>query len=187
MEKGKLMCSLKRQRVIVQTFMIHHAEQVHHFQIRLPRHTEQVVAIDYDVFFSATIEHKTTPEKETFYLEWSPKQNNVIGKLKLQSLEKANLFYNEWLKVTDLNGGLTIGAKYPIHPYTLLTKIKPKRVSVPQNTTILNGLYEDAILKNTQGIFSYWVKVFVWLEVDEAPKGIDFDFLKTIPYQQTQT
>jgi len=207
------MYKMNRHRMIVHSFSISKPEQVHHFQIRLPRNAKQVVAIDYDLFVNAiartngvkadtlgvpkaevntnTINETVVPReqnangtnesKRTNHINfiWDNKSNPVAGRLKLQSLEKANIFYSQWLKALEWNIGINDNGIFPINPYTLLNKVKPIQVEVPPQTTILNGLYEDTVLKNAKENFSYKVKVFVWLEMKEDSKGVEFDFLKT--------
>ena len=104
--------------------------------------------------------------------------NPVLGLLKLQSLEKANIFYVEWLKAFEWNIGIGRMGIFPVNPYTLLKKQNPKRLEVVPQTTILNGLYEDSLMIDTKGEYTYTIKIMVWLEMNEESKGVDFEFLK---------
>jgi hypothetical protein len=165
--------------MIMQSFSISKPEQVHRFQIRLPRTTKQVVAIDYDVFMSAVpMDGAGAVSENNIQFNWSSNMNPIVGRLKLQSLEKANIIYSEWLKLLEWNIGIKTNGIFPINPFTLLQKQLPKQVEVSPQTTILNGLYQDSILKSTNGNFNYTIKIFVWLEMNEENKGIEFEFLK---------
>ncbi len=217
MEKEKPMPNTNRHRMIVQSFVISKPEQVHHFQIRLPRNAKQVVAIDYDVFVKATgttathtmstgdvsvlgntLESAiaipkslpiglgnsteiTTSEGTTsdMLFNWNSTINPSIGTLKLQSLETANIFYSEWIKLLEWNNGFTSNGVLTHNPYSLLQKQKPKQVEVSPQTTLLNGLYEDFFLTKTNRISGYMVNVCVWLEMNEPSNGVEFEFLKT--------
>ena len=178
------MLSTNRHRMIAQSFVINKPEQVYHFQIRLPRNTKQVVAIDYDVFVKgiSSASGNTTPDlpnTNSIQFTWSNKTNPSIGTLKLQSLETANIFYSQWIKLLEWNIGIHPTGLFPFQPHSLLQKQIPLRVEVSPQTTLLNGLYEDVILKSaTTTILSYQVKVFVWLEMNEEAKGVEFEFLK---------
>lgn len=173
------MFNQNRHRMIMQSFTISKPEQVHHFQIRLPRNSKQVVAIDYDVLISAVPNNGAVGHSEnSIEFNYSSTMNPTVGRLKLQSLEKANIIYSEWLKLLEWNIGIKPGGIFPINPFTLLQKQMPKQVEVSPQTTILNGLYEDNILKSTNGNFNYTIKVLVWLEMNEDSKGVEFDFLK---------
>jgi hypothetical protein len=169
MEKEKAMPSMNRHRMIVHSFTISNPEQVHHFQIRLPRNAKQVVAIDYDLFIHSIGKIRIGREATI----------SVVGRLKLQSLEKANIFYEQWLKVLEWNIGLNANGIFPTKLYTLLNKVNPVQVAVSPQTTILNGFYEDTILKNAPQSFDYKVNVLVWLEMKENNNGVEFEFLKT--------
>ena len=178
MEKEKPMCNHGRQRMILHSFTISKAEQIQHFQIRLPRNTKQVVAIDYDIVVKSVLEGEVTDATNTIDFKWNGKRNPVLGRLKLQSLEKANIFYSEWLKLLEWNIGINANGIFPIYPYTLLQKSVPKHVQVPPQTTMLNGFYEDVFIKELNKNFTYEVKVFVWIETTEDCKGVSYEFLK---------
>lgn len=194
---------MNRHRMIVQSFLINKTEQVHHFQIRLPRNAKQVVAIDYDVivkefsttntltanttghFNNTSIPNETNPNfnpdlprTNSIDFNWTGRTNPSIGKLKLQSLETANIFYSEWIKLLEWNIGINANGIFPNKPYTLLQKQKPLAVEVSPQTTLLNGLYEDTFLNTSNAVKSYVVKVCVWLEMNELSNGIEFEFIK---------
>lgn len=120
--------------------------------------------------------------KSSPYLTWSPESNPVLGKLKLQSMERCNVFFEQWLHFVFYKGGIPDMSKglFPVHPYTLNKNTEPKKVDVPNETTIINGLYEDTFGKSTKrekGL-SYTVKVFVWIETEDDADGVVFDFQK---------
>lgn len=166
-----------RHRMITHSFTISKADQIQHFQIRLPRNTKRVVAIDYDVVVTSTLDGETTDATNTIDFKWNGKRNPVLGRLKLQSLEKANVFYSEWLKLLEWNINISDKGIFPITPYSLLQKVVPKKVEVPPNTTVLNGFYEDVFIKELNKNFAYEVKVCVWIETIEDCNGVDYEFL----------
>jgi hypothetical protein len=112
------------------------------------------------------------------YLSWTQQQNPVMGKLKLKSMERTYIFYEEWLHFILFNGGIPdmsmgLFAQSPIS----LNKNRPaKKVEVPVETTIVNGIYEDTIGSLLKRDVSYTVKVFVWVETEEDADGVVFDF-----------
>lgn len=200
MEKEIVMRNTQRHRMLAHSFVIDKPSQVHHFQIRLPRNTKSIIAIDYDVFFSGTIDavsdatggstHETNPNvnpngtEQTVFnrqlpLDFSLTKNHVrtIGRLKLQSLEKANLFYNEWLKAQAFDDGISPSGIFPAPLNNLLNKQKPKSVEVSPLATILNGLFQDYFLSVNELKPSYLLKVFVWVETTENNNGVEFEFL----------
>ena len=212
MEKEKPMPNTNRHRMIVQSFVISKPEQVHHFQMRLPRNAKQVIAVDYDVFIkSSPVGIKTVIGREinspadntglanemalpkptpigigtptevatnSILFNWNSTINPSIGTLKLQSLETANIFYSEWIKLLEWNNGIYLNGIFPHQAYSLLQKQKPKQVEVSPQTTLLNGLYEDVFLTKTNRVSRYQVNVCVWLEMNEPSNGVEYEFLK---------
>lgn len=102
---------MSRVRVLVAETSITKAGQVKHFQIKLSKHAFKIVGIETDVFFksrtgkeviapSATVEIKY---KESFIPIREARREgyyNVAGKLKLQSMEKENIFFSDWVKAS---------------------------------------------------------------------------------------
>ncbi len=119
-----------------------------------------------------------TIKTNSIQFNWTSKQNPVIGNLKLQSFETANIFYKEWIKLLEWNNGLTTNSLFPNQATTLLQKQYPLCVEVSPQTTMINGLYEDVLLTKTNKVKSYEVKVFVWLEMKEPSNGVEYEFLK---------
>lgn len=216
MEKEKPMLKSNGHKMMVQSFLISKPEQVHHFQMRVPRNAKQIVAIDYDVFVKSIFSKNTIAnatvvghlnETQTEILNqntnpkeiiaevvpisdvtkapshinfnWTSRNNQSIGKLKLQSLETANIFYSQWIKLLEWNNGVGYNGIFPNNAFTLLQKQAPRLVNVSPQTTILSGLYEDAFLGKTNSMTSYKVNVCVWLEMNEEANGIDYEFLKS--------
>lgn len=113
------------------------------------------------------------------YLSWTPRSNPVFGKLKLQSMERANIFFEEWLHFLFYNGGIDDrGSLFPVSPYSLNKNYNPKKVYAPLETTIVKGLYQDSIGERVKRDMSYTIKVFVWVETEEDADGVVFDFQK---------
>lgn len=111
------------------------------------------------------------------YLSWTPASNPVLGRLKLQSMERANIFYEDWLHLVLLDGSMDDrGNIFPVSPYTLNKNYKPKKVDAPLETTIVKGIYKDTFGESRKKDFSYTVKVFVWVETEEDANGVEFDF-----------
>ncbi|MBI3518060.1 MAG: hypothetical protein HY062_01715 [Bacteroidetes bacterium] len=112
------------------------------------------------------------------FLSWTEQQNPVMGKLKLKSMERTYIFFEEWLHFILFNGGIpdmSMGllARSPI---SLNRNRKAKTVEVPVETTIVKGIYEDSIGKYLRRDLAYTVKVFVWVETEEEADGVEFGF-----------
>jgi hypothetical protein len=170
---------MKRARVIITEINITKQGQVNHFQIKLPKNATRIIAIESD-FRVDTIRTLPlpSPSTQTPFLIWNRVKNPVLGRLKLQSLQQANIFFEEWIKLVWLNGGIddmSFGL-FPVSPYSLNKHTIPKKVNVPNTTTIINGLYTDTIGLYLKQHLTYTIKVLVWVETTEDADGVVFDF-----------
>lgn len=192
---------MKRARVIINEVKVTKQGEIKNFQIKLPKNVQRVIAIETDVRLeskaegfstgeiSPTPKIETPPVRESSgtdadgrrsapFLSWTLQKNPVTGKLKLKSMERTYIFYEEWLHFILFNGGIpdmTIGM-FARSPVSLNKNRVPKKVDVPVTTTIVNGIYEDTLGKFLGRDITYTIKVFVWVETEEENKGIVFDF-----------
>lgn len=93
-------------------------------------------------------------------------------------MERTNIFYEEWLHFILFNGGIpdmSMGL-FAANPTSLNKNRVPKKVDVPKETTLINGLFEDIIGATLKKDVSYTVKIFVWVETEEDADGVVFDF-----------
>ena len=116
--------------------------------------------------------------KKAPYLLWTPTTNPVLGKLKLRSMERTNIFYEEWLHLILFNAGIPdmSNGLFVTNPTSLNKNKVPKKVDVPAETTLINGLFEDTIGAQLKRDFSYTIKIMVWVETEEDADGVVFDF-----------
>lgn len=192
---------MKRARLIIKEVQVTKQGEIKNFQIKLPKNVQRIIAIDTDVRIDSRIDGFVTggirpapklEEKPVFdsipigsdgtrsapFLSWTLQKNPVTGKLKLKSMERTYIFYEEWMHFILFNGGIpdmTMGmlARSPI---SLNKNRIPKKVDVPVSTTIVNGIYEDTLGKFLQHDITYTIKVFVWVETEEENDGVVFDF-----------
>ncbi len=116
--------------------------------------------------------------KQIPFLSWTLQQNPVLGKLKLKSMERTYIFFEEWLHFILFNGGvpdMSMGL-FARNPVSINKNRKAKKVDVPVETTVVNGIYEDTLGKFLKRDITYTVKVFVWVETEEDADGVVFDF-----------
>lgn len=125
------------------------------------------------------------------FLSWTPEPNPVLGKLKLQSMERSNIFFEWWVHLILYKGGMIdmSGGLFPVSPYSLNKYTKPKKTDVPNTTTVINGLFEDTMGRDLKTDLDYTIKVFVWIETEEEADGVVFDFQeeKTQPEKNSET
>ncbi|MBK7665858.1 MAG: hypothetical protein IPJ32_00085 [Sphingobacteriaceae bacterium] len=68
---------------------------------------------------------------------------NVAGKLKLQSMEKENIFFSDWVKASVFYEGFKQPKAFEIHSglKDIRGKTTSKKVDVPVESTIINAIY----------------------------------------------
>jgi hypothetical protein len=181
---------MSRVRILVTETSITKAGQVKHFQIKLSKHAYKIVGIETDVFLKsrsgkdvitplATAEIKPIESPVLKAEERREGYYNVAGKLKLQSMEKENIFFSDWVKASVFFEEFKQSKAFEIHSglKDIRGKTAPKKVDVPVESTIINALYHDNIGKFYKQDITYTLKVFVWMEVNEQQNGVTFEFL----------
>ncbi len=191
---------MSRARLIVKEIEITKQGEVNFFQVRLPKNAVKIIGIDTDTLMISALESPaetpagggtggaggvrpdgTTGHAEvskTPFLKWNPKTNPTVGKLKLQNMNRSNIFFEAWINFIFLNGSipdLSYGL-YPKSPYSTNVNGKPKQVNVSCTNTLINGMFADVIGSRQNKNMNYKVKVFVWIETSEKSQGVVYDF-----------
>lgn len=150
-----------KHQVIITTINITRKGQIHHFQVKLPKTAKQIVAIEVGGHLKSD---KTAIAQTDTTLAF--KRNTLIGDLKLQSCEKANIFYAANL-VQDNNIGywdFTQTTLWKPTSFTHQSKHFQDVVLVNADSTIIQGIYKDNIGKVKQTDILYQVKVYLWYQ-----------------------
>lgn len=170
---------MSRVRILVSETSITKAGQVKHFQIKLSKHAFKIVGIETDVFLKSKARKEVIEPDPTGVIPRETVTNNTAGKLKLQSMEKENIFFSDWVKASVFYEGFKQPKAFEIRSglRDIRGKTAPKKVDVPIESTIINALYHDNIGKFYKQDISYTLKVFVWMEVNENQNGVAFEFL----------
>jgi hypothetical protein len=181
---------MNRARVIVKEISIQKKGEVHFFQIKFPKNVTRIRGIEFDAFMISPIETGAgssdpalppgviSEPNRTPFLKWTPIGNPILGKLKLQSLNRNNIFYETWIPFIFYNGGIpdmSFGM-FPKSPYSLNTYSKPKSINLECTNAMVNGMFIDRIGKRQNADLNYRIKVFVWIETTEDAKGVKYDF-----------
>lgn len=194
---------MNRARLIVETLVIQKQGEVNFFDIRLPKNVKRIIGIEADVFVitpytlptnggSGTplvqqpFDDPTQPYptgsvfeiNRTPFLKWKPGVNPVIGKLKIQSLDRMGLFFETWVALLLPDGGIpdmSFGL-FPKSPYTVNQNRAPKKIDYFCEYRTVQGMYEDHFGKGLNQDMNYLVKVFMWVETNETTNGVVFDF-----------
>ncbi len=172
---------MKRARLIIKEVQITRQGEIKNFQIKLPKDTTRIIAIETDVRMDSdgiVLIGGGGVISKTPYLFWTQATNPVLGKLKLRSMERTNIFYEEWLHLILFNAGIPdmSGGLFVTNPTSLNKNKVAKKVDVPKETTVINGIYNDTIGVAVKKDIGYTIKVFVWVETEEESEGVTFDF-----------
>lgn len=186
-----------REHVVITPISIKKAGQVKHFQVKLPKNTKSIIGVELggrwlpeskDVIIAlpkeataqAAPESSATPTKEAIKVaynvratEWSKanffKRNTLIGEIKLQSCEEANIFYSGHLQL-DNNigyGDFSQSRNWIAAAFTHQANSFEERVVVDGESTIVQGVYKDRFGELNKIIINYLVNVYVWIEIEE--------------------
>jgi len=196
---------MSRARLIVKEVVMKRQGEISFFQIRLPKNATRILGIETDVFMESFLEADTSSSgsgshggaggtrpdgtvggttaevNRRPFLKWSSTSNPVVGKLKLQSMDRNNIFFETWVPFVFLNASLpdmSYGL-FPKSPYSLIVLGKPKPIGIQCSNAIINGLFTDDIGIRKNADIKYRVKVFVWVQTTEPTNGVVFDFQRT--------
>lgn len=135
------------------------AGQIKHFQIRLPKTAKKVIGVEIGGRFLQGSNPLPNINSDTPF-----KRNQLVGELKLQSCEEANVFYAGELRL-DRNmayGDYTKNTKWIPEVFTHQMQSFEDVVITNADSTVINGMYKDNIgLQNQQSV-SYLLNVYLW-------------------------
>jgi len=169
---------VKREGVIVSTFTVQRPKQVRLFQVKIPREAHEVIGIELGArwlsgnlpnFEAAPIDGATPPDVPLpWQLPFKQLRNFDLGEVKLQSYEKANIFFSGDLILNrNLDTGDYTNAGFAPKEYTHQYHLQEVEVSVRAETTLVQGIYRDKTSEFISGAFSYQVNVYVWVASKE--------------------
>ncbi len=102
------------------------------------------------------------------------RRNMLIGELRLQSCEEANVFYATSLFV-DQNMGLNDFSNNPYWRPTMFThqysNATEDIVIIDGDSTIIQGIYKDRFGEMNKANNVYMVNVYIWIETEEEERG----------------
>ncbi|MGQ0829347.1 MAG: hypothetical protein ACT4ON_13245 [Bacteroidota bacterium] len=102
-------------------------------------------------------------------MEITVNPNLIVAELKLQSCEKANIFYATDI-TADTNipqGDYSLQGFWQANEFTHKTKAEEEEIEVNADSTILQGVLKDKIGESFNINFDYVVSVYVWVEMEE--------------------
>lgn len=170
-----------QEQVIITPIIIAKAGQVKHFQIKLPKTSKRIIGVELGGrLLTQTKENVLVPqamlevvakENELSAVAASErdtgfKRNTVIGELKLQSCEEANIFYAGHLQ-SDNNmgyGDFSQNRFWRVNPFTHQAMAFEEVVIVDAESTIIQGVYKDRLGEQQETNVNYLVNVYLWYQ-----------------------
>ena len=165
---------MRKDQVIITSLLISKAGQTKHFQIRLPKNASQVIGIELGGRFldsnktilswlgksDTAMAGTANPNPSLF------KPNPLIGEVKLQSCERANVCYaGEWrLDNSMRHGDYSKNAYWSAKPYSHQANAFEEPIFIKGESTILQGIYKDNIGKQIGQDARYVANVYVWYQ-----------------------
>ena len=195
-----------KERVIIKRVRITKKGELQYFQIRLPRDAEHIIGIETGLSrtgkgFSEFVRdggYRAAPAQAVaaavpaikvpvpvpapvnrgFPIRF--RRDALIGELKLQSLEKANVFFSEDVFESDQNIGFAdYSATRFLSPSAWTHELHrfEEKVVVDGVTTLIGGYFRDRIGERFKTNLSYQVNVYAWYEIKEGKEEKDDDRL----------
>lgn len=177
---------MMQEQVCITQLAISKAGQVKHFQIRLPKTAKKVIGVEIGGRFYKDKRVKAVAEtaatsvalaairKEVVMIpapsevKQTPfKRNQLVGELKLQSCEEANVFYAGELRIDNnmAYGDYTRNTQWIPEVFTHQMQTFEDVVITNADSTVINGMYKDNIgLKNNKDV-SYLLNVYLWYQL----------------------
>ncbi len=92
------------------------------------------------------------------------KRNTLVGELKLQSCEEANIFYAGYLQVDNnmAYGDFTQNRFWKANNFTHQQQCFEDTVIVDADSTMIQGFYKDSLGAQSKKDIRYQVNVYVW-------------------------
>lgn len=155
---------MMREKVVITALVINKVGHVKHFQIKLPKTAKRIIGIELGGRLITDTKNLTAPrptENPTAF-----KRNTLLGELKLQSCENANVFYAGHLQ-SDNNigyGDFSENQFWKVKPFTHQTMTFEETVIVNAESTIIQGVYKDRIGEQYETDVNYVVNVYLWYE-----------------------
>lgn len=162
---------MTKRQIIATTLSISGQGELKHFQVKIPFSAALIIGVETGVRAKAIIENPRPPVKRAMERKEmeNPFSNEIlVGELKLQSCEKANIFYAKEIKVLNEDAGFKIGS-FRENSWTHGMKKELDEVAVDGNTTIISGIYRDRVGEQMKKDIQYEVNVYLWYEGSQEP------------------
>ncbi|HBF89368.1 MAG TPA: hypothetical protein DDX39_12070 [Bacteroidales bacterium] len=155
-----------KETAIITILNISRAYEIRHFQVRIPRDTQSICAIELTVRANGKSLGKVAPVENILNYQRNP----LFGDLMLFSCEEGNCFYTGELHESDNNSLMFDFSKFEKDEFAEWThgaKQEAEEVTVDGDTTVVMGVYRDKTGKAITEIRGYEIKVIIWIKTKD--------------------
>jgi hypothetical protein len=151
--------------------------QVKLFQVKIPREAKNIIGVEMGFRWMSGVMPSPVPVTgfPPALVGSMPviiRRNQIVGELKLQSYEKANVFYTGELAIDQNSDNCDITSeKFIPRVYTHQLESQEDQVIVNGNATLIRGAFRDKLL-NAAGSFQYKVFIYLWVEAKEDQSNL---------------
>lgn len=155
---------MTRESLISKRLFIEAADQICHFQMKLPRAVSRIIGIETGLVLNSgdLPSFGSGGGSQPFkYL-----RKIVLGELRLKALDSANIFYTHELAIDpNIKYGEFPNQHFKAKVFTHQIQRHEDIINLDGSVTLIQGFYKNTLLSAIP--YSYTVQVYVWLEAKE--------------------
>lgn len=154
---------MTRESLITIKLFINAADQICHFQIKLPRAVNRIIGIETGLILN------TGDLPSLFVVRPSPfvyQRKVVFGELRLKTLDSANIFYTHELSIDpNIKYADFDNPRFRSKVFTHQIQRHEDQINLDGSVTLIQGFYKNTIQSAIP--YSYTAQVYVWIEAKE--------------------
>jgi hypothetical protein len=166
---------MKRERLVIETFVIDKPKQIKIFEVRIPREVENIIGVELGFNLTEGTIHEDAAAGTGSGLAWEIplliKRNICVGELRLQSFSKANLFYAGEIKLDkNIDNGNFASQFFTPKEYTHQTQSSEVKIKLTSKNRMIRVIYRDKLTEGIAGGYKYIVRLYLWVLKKENQK-----------------
>ncbi len=166
---------MKRERLVIETFVIDKPKQVKIFEVRIPREVQHIIGVELGFNLTEGIIHEDPAggigSGTAWQIPLQIKRSICVGELRLQSFSKANLFYAGEIKLDkNIDNGNFTSEFFPPKVYTHQTQTSEVKIKLTCKNRLIRGIYRDKLTDGITGTYKYKVMLYLWVLKKETEK-----------------
>jgi len=166
---------MKRERLVIETFVIDKPKQVKIFEIRIPREVQHIIGVELGFNLTEGTIHEDPAGGGSTGLGWDIplrfKRNTCVGELRMQSFSKANLFYAGEIKLDkNIDFGNFASQFFPPKEYTHQAQTGEVKIKLTSKNRLIRTIYRDKLSEEIAGGYKYTVRIYLWVLKKENEK-----------------